>query len=100
MRLRHFDPEPPEDPVSVQFGRAPLPPSDTAPSGDLTVDTDWSGLPVATFSSLSGLPTGEWALRLDPATLPTELRIDVDGQARLRPDVVEDVFLVLRYEVR
>jgi hypothetical protein len=92
----------------LQLARAPLPPSEAASLGEsMKVDTavdnpDWGGLPAATFSSLTGSPGGEWALRLDPAALPKEpvgITIDVDGQRRLNPDVIEDIFLVLRYVV-
>ncbi|MGD2089730.1 MAG: neuraminidase-like domain-containing protein [Candidatus Aminicenantes bacterium] len=85
--------------------RAPLPPHDAAPDGEsLVVDPAeispaWGGLPTATFSDLSGSSVGDWALRLNSTSLPDELTIDVDGKQRLNPDVIEDIFLVLRYMV-
>ena len=93
----HFEAHP------LLLTRAPFP--DPTPSGVmLSVDTAdvepaWGGLPVATFSDVSDSPIGEWALRLDPTALPGGITEEVDGQLRLNPEVVEDVLVVLRYEV-
>jgi hypothetical protein len=100
----HFDPEPPADPIHLQFGRTPLTESGAPPEGELEADTiaenpDWGGLPVARFPGISGSPFGGWGLRLDPAPLPAALRSDVDGRPRLNRDLVEDILLVLQYEV-
>lgn len=87
----------------IQFARSPLPAPETPPAGEnlnfVGDDSLWGGLPAATFGSVSGSPTGDWALRLDPGALHSDITLEIDGRRRLNPDVVEDIFLVLRYEV-
>jgi hypothetical protein len=86
----------------VQLARVPL--SSTLPDIALAVDyaednPAWGGLPVATVSGLSGSPDGEWMLRLDPAMLPDELVILVEDQRRLNHELIDDIFLVVRYTI-
>ena len=62
----------------------------------------WGGLPVARFEApaTTWTATGAWSIELDAATLPTELTHEVDRRRQLRPDVVDNVYLMLVLEVR
>jgi hypothetical protein len=82
-----------------------------AQTGLLAVDTvspesprppAWGGLPVAGFDApaTTWTATGSWSVELNSAALATELTHEVDGRRRLRPDVVDNVYLLLVLEVR
>jgi hypothetical protein len=88
----------------ILFARDPLSPGTDLSGEVLTVDTAepdpiWGGLPAASFSAVSGSPAGEWILRIDPDRLHPDISVDAGGQPRLSPDAVDDIILIMRYEI-
>ncbi|WP_022949759.1 Tc toxin subunit A-related protein [Methylohalobius crimeensis] len=67
---------------------------------------DLGNLPTAAFPSsessvgLSGSLMGDWMLAINRSDVPEDIAIDVDGQPQLNPEMIEDIFLFIRYEVR